>query len=183
VSPLDEAKGIRDQAEAIRVYAKSAKLGLGIQNYAAQVKILAEQRGGKLIAAMEKSPGGRSTAKTIKAVLEAKTKGAADFISHRWQTMADRIQARAIRRCGELLRQIAPKSDPGRPSKNGADADPISRTQAATDAGLSRGQKRTALRVANVADGPFETAVESDDPPTVTALAQQGRRTDPFRPS
>jgi hypothetical protein len=90
--------------------------------------------------------------------------------------MADRIQARAIRRCGELLRQIAPKSTPGRLAKNCIGADTISRSQAARDAGLSRRQKVDALRVANVPASAFETVVESDNPPTVTALAQQGRR-------
>ncbi len=35
-------------------------------------------------------------------------------------------------------------------------------------------QKRTALRVANVPD--FEAQVESDDPPTVQRLAEEGDR-------
>ena len=33
----------------------------------------------------------------------------------------------------------------------------------------------TAVRVANVAKDEFEEAVESDEPPTVTQLAQQGK--------
>jgi hypothetical protein len=88
--------------------------------------------------------------------------------------MADRIQARAIRRCGELLKEIEP-------AKNQHDANarvgsvPSSRTQAATDAGMSERQRKTALRVANVPSEEFEQAVESDNLPTVTALAERGK--------
>ena len=78
--------------------------------------------------------------------------------------LAVRIRARAIQRCGVLLRQIARKEQAGRPLKNGGSGPPISRSQAARDAGLSRDQKRTALRVANVPPDEFEDAVESDDP-------------------
>jgi len=89
--------------------------------------------------------------------------------------MADRIQARAIRRCGELFREMAPKVTAGRPPGNCAGTVTISRTKAAKDAGLSRRQKVTALRVSNVPVEEFEAAVESDSPPTVTELADRGR--------
>lgn len=93
--------------------------------------------------------------------------------------LCDRIQARAIRRCGELLRAIEANEKGGRrPNCSGAPT--VSRTQAARDAGLSRDQKVTALRVANVDEGDFERQVESDDPPTVTALAEQGRQRKPL---
>jgi hypothetical protein len=68
--------------------------------------------------------------------------------------MAERIQARAIARCGELLRAIRPAKNQRQDSGRG-DAPP-SRSQAARDAGLSRDQKRTALRVANVPAGERE---------------------------
>jgi hypothetical protein len=42
----------------------------------------------------------------------------------------------------------------------------LTRTQAATDAGLSRNQKNTALRVTSIPPDEFEAAVESDKPPT-----------------
>ncbi len=42
------------------------------------------------------------------------------------------------------------------------------------DAKLSGHQRKTALRVSNVPDEDFNAAVESDDPPTVTALADLG---------
>ena len=78
--------------------------------------------------------------------------------------LADRIQARAIRRCGELLRQIAPERGGDRRSDQRADTGPLNRTQAAR-------QRKTALRVAAIPEGEFEVAVESDRSPTVTALA------------
>jgi hypothetical protein len=48
--------------------------------------------------------------------------------------------------------------------------------QAATDAGISERQRKTAVRVANIPANDFETAIESDAPPTVTSLADMGRR-------
>ncbi len=47
---VGEAKAIRDQAEAIRVYTKSARKGLAVQNRAAAIKIFAERRAGELLA-------------------------------------------------------------------------------------------------------------------------------------
>jgi hypothetical protein len=88
---------------------------------------------------------------------------------------AERIKARAIRRCGELLRQV--------PAANGSrtDVEPqegdhprLTREQAATDAGLSEHQRKTALRVAAVPESDFAAQVESDSPPTLTELAKQG---------
>lgn len=116
---------------------------------------------------------------------------------------ADRIQARAIQRCGELLKAINP-SKGGRPryhegkcsacgydgplkihecTKRGPAPDLVSsptRTDAAREAGLSKRQQRDALRVANVPRDEFEAAVESDDPPTVTALAERGKKAAPL---
>lgn len=91
--------------------------------------------------------------------------------------MADRIQARAIRRCGELLKQI-PDNNRGRPPKDIPDGTVtnITRTEAAADAGLSERQKVTALRVASVPESEFTAQVESDNPPTVTSLAEQGKK-------
>lgn len=74
--------------------------------------------------------------------------------------MADRIQARAIRRCGELLKQVEADKG-GRPSKTPDAADiGFSRSSVAKDAGLSERQKVTALRVANVPEPVFEAAVD-----------------------
>src|SRR5262249_766269 len=82
---------------------------------------------------------------------------------------AQRIQARALRRCGELLHQVAPA--PGARTDLGTVA---TRGSAAADAGLSERQAKTALRVAQVPDDAFEAAVDSIKPPTVTELAVMG---------
>jgi hypothetical protein len=74
--------------------------------------------------------------------------------------LATRIQLRAVRRCGELLKAIAP-------AKNQHDAregDRPGRTQAANDAGLSERQRKTALRVASIPEEEFELTVESATP-------------------
>lgn len=81
--------------------------------------------------------------------------------------MADRIQARAIRRCGELLKQV--ESGQGKTNQytvlhDGADTKQT-RTEAAREAGMSERQKVTALRVANVPEPEFHQAVESEAPP------------------
>ncbi|MEL0030834.1 MAG: hypothetical protein VW778_08275 [Betaproteobacteria bacterium] len=90
--------------------------------------------------------------------------------------MADRIQARAIRRCGELLKQV----EAGQGARDGKRHDatdmPLNRTAAATQAGLSERQKVTALRVASIPQPEFEMEVESDQPPTITKLAEQGKQ-------
>jgi hypothetical protein len=92
---------------------------------------------------------------------------------------ARRIQARAQRRIGELIKQIEP-SVGGRPAENSGGRPPeLSRTQAARDAGLSDHQRKTALRVATVPTEDFDYAVESHDPPTVTQLAAIGTQTRP----
>lgn len=88
--------------------------------------------------------------------------------------LALRIQNRAIRRAGELLKQIEP-SKGGRPSvKTRESAHPSSRTAAAEQAGLSTGQRKTALRIASVPAAEFEAAIESETPPSVTQMAVMG---------
>jgi hypothetical protein len=94
---------------------------------------------------------------------------------------AKRIQARAVRRCGELLKQFDGR---GRPAeiKDGDDLIlPPTQRQVAEHAGLSERQQKTAVRVANVPEERFTAAVESARPPTVTKLAEMGKKvlTDP----
>ncbi|MEQ8441468.1 MAG: hypothetical protein RIM33_02720 [Alphaproteobacteria bacterium] len=64
----------------------------------------------------------------------------------------DRIQARAIRRCGELLKQFDAR---GSHMKNNGTV--VSQRQAVDEAGLSQRQRETAVRVANVPTEQFET--------------------------
>ena len=58
VTTIDEAKGIRDKAEALRVYAKQTEQGLDIQNQCAEIKIRAERKAGEILADMEKHKPG-----------------------------------------------------------------------------------------------------------------------------
>src|SRR6185312_6967855 len=90
--------------------------------------------------------------------------------------LALRIQQRAQRRLGELLKQIPRADEATRFGQVGAHP-PVTRTQAAADAGLSEHQRKTALRIANVPEPDFEAAVESAKPPTVTEMALRGTAT------
>ena len=83
-----------------------------------------------------------------------------------------RVRARAILRCGELLKQIEKKQ--GRQPENGEAPPRYTRTQAARDAGLSDDQRKTALRMASIPERDFEEAIESEDLPTMTELAERG---------
>lgn len=103
------------------------------------------------------------------AALASYAKQADDQTLH---TMAVRIQARAMRRAGELLEEF--QSVGGRPSKTSGGAPTSSQRKAAKDAGLSKDQEVTARRVASIPEADFEAAIEGDDPPTVTALADRG---------
>lgn len=92
------------------------------------------------------------------------------------EKMSMRIKARAIRRCGELIEEIDRPEQGGRPSKNGGGMSPVSKRSAASEAGLSIDQQKDAIRVARIPIESFERQIDSDDPPTVTALAEQGKR-------
>lgn len=89
--------------------------------------------------------------------------------------LADRIQARAIRRCGELLKTFDGKGNNQHSVLNGT-----TQRIAAFEAGLSKRQQVTAVRVANVPAEEFEMAVESEKPPTVSALANLGKKSRPL---
>ncbi len=88
---------------------------------------------------------------------------------------AVRIQARAIQRAGELLKVFDGRG--GDQSKSGGTPTfAPSRREVAAEAGMSKDQQVQAVRVANVPKPDFEQAVESDSPPTVTALAERGKK-------
>jgi hypothetical protein len=87
--------------------------------------------------------------------------------------MARRIQARAYERCGELLKQIEPAHGANQNIREG-DLPNVTRESAATEAGLTEHERKTALRIASVPKNEREELVESDDPPTITELAKRG---------
>lgn len=84
--------------------------------------------------------------------------------------MAERIRARAVRRCGELLIAIPPVP----PQQTRKAAGLVTRTTAAADAGLSEWQKNEAIQVAKVLEPAFEKLVEADDPASIRTLAKLG---------
>jgi hypothetical protein len=78
--------------------------------------------------------------------------------------MADRIQARAIKRCGDLLREIELQTKYNLPQYQGGGAPTlVSRTQAAKDARLSKNQAVTPIRVSRIPEEEFNEAIESED--------------------
>lgn len=90
--------------------------------------------------------------------------------------MADRIQARAIRRCGVLMKQHESQQGARNDLLPDGTVKKLTPREAGQKAGLSERQQTTALRVANVPEDEFTEAVESDEPPTVTQLAEQGKK-------
>lgn len=93
---LDDVLHIRDIAEAARVYAQAAKLGLENQNEAAEVKIRAERKAGEMLAQMPKNEGAKGTgsnqyevrSQPVTAPPTLEELGIEKMQSHRWQTMA-----------------------------------------------------------------------------------------------
>lgn len=84
---FDEIKAIRDKAEAVRQYAKSATLGLELQNQAAQVKLLAERKAGELLRSMRLRGGDRKSATHAEGIT-LKGLGMSQNQSVRWQMEA-----------------------------------------------------------------------------------------------
>jgi hypothetical protein len=88
---------------------------------------------------------------------------------------AIRIRARAVKRCGQLIEKTPPKGGRAtKGTKRSGGAPTSTRRQEADAAGLSKDQQNQAVRVARVPDDQFERQVESDKPPTIETLAQQG---------
>jgi hypothetical protein len=58
---LDDIKSIRDKAEAARTYIKAARLGLELQNRAAEVKLRAERKAGQFLKSLKLRGGDRKS--------------------------------------------------------------------------------------------------------------------------
>ena len=87
---VDDAKGIRDKAEALRVYAKQSGQSLELQNVCAEIKLRAERRGGEILSEMEKNPGARGKGVRFhdRTALRLTDLGISKMQSHRWQKIA-----------------------------------------------------------------------------------------------
>lgn len=91
---LDEVKAVVDLAEAAKTYARAAKLGLEVQNHAAEVKLRAERKAGDLLARLAKGQGGRppKTPVTLTAVSQYRQTirqvQVSESRAERWQRVA-----------------------------------------------------------------------------------------------
>lgn len=86
---VDEVRGIRDKAEAFRVYCKQAGESLEMQNWCAEIKIRAERRAGELLKELPKQHGGRPPDTGLQSVTPSlKDLGIEKIQSHRWQKLA-----------------------------------------------------------------------------------------------
>ena len=77
---------------------------------------------------------------------------------------AAKIRGRAVRRMGEILNEMDRPSTGGRPKKNSEPGRPVSRKQAAEDAGISEQQQKQAQRVAKVPEDEFEADASTPAP-------------------
>jgi len=68
VQTIDEAKDIIDKAEALRIYAKQARMALEDQQRVAEIKLRAERRAGEITGGLDKSEGGRPSENSGQAV-------------------------------------------------------------------------------------------------------------------
>jgi hypothetical protein len=94
------------------------------------------------------------------------------------RVIADRIQARAVRRMGELLKEVDGSTrNKDATAPVGDEGALITQKQVADAAGVSDHQRVQAVRVANVPEEKFEAAIEARKPATVTKLAEMGTRT------
>lgn len=95
---------------------------------------------------------------------------------HELERMAQRIRSRAIRRAGELIKQIEPQHGANQNISAGGHTKVLTRDGAAREAGMSKHQQVQAIRVANIPEREFEAQVDSPKPPTLSQLAAQGTK-------
>lgn len=95
---------------------------------------------------------------------------------HELERMAQRIRSRAIRRAGELIKQIEPQHGANQNISAVGHTKVLTRDGAAREAGMSKHQQVQAIRVANIPEREFEAQVDSPKPPTLSQLAAQGTK-------
>ncbi len=84
---IDEIKTIRSKAEAFRAYAKSMRLGLQVRNLAAEAKLRAERKAGRLLAGLALRGGDRRS-NGCAGRLKLHDLGVTQNQSKRWQREA-----------------------------------------------------------------------------------------------
>ncbi len=113
---VDEVKSIRDKAEAVRVYAKQAG-DFELQNQAAEIRLLAEHRAGRLLLDMAKNPGARGegrprkdgklrrSSSTTAYPPKLNDLGISKDQSSKWQRMAQMMDAATFERALKLAKE------------------------------------------------------------------------------
>ena len=105
---IEQIKQIHDQAEALRVFVRSASMGLGLQNQVAEIKFRAERKAGMLLAAA-KLWGGRRHTQSPNRSLRLADLGITKQQSFRWQKEASIPESdfeQYIRSCHEFGREL-----------------------------------------------------------------------------
>ena len=105
---LDELSDLRSRAEAIRVWAKSANESLDVQNRAAELRLLAERKAGKMLSQMGLKGGDRKSS-GHEDRLKLSDLGIPQNQSKRWQraaTISDQQFADYVKRSSTLGEEI-----------------------------------------------------------------------------
>jgi hypothetical protein len=105
---------------------------------------------------------GRRGLRCVIDMVDAKNRRVVVLTSRSWRN------DRSSRSLGSS--RLSPHLERG-PINLGEMAPPTSRTEAAADAGMSRDQFKTAMRVGNVPKEDFERQIESANPPTRAFLS------------
>lgn len=100
IETVEDAKALRDKAEAARVWARNAQLGLEAQNHCAEIKLAAERKAAErkareLLAETPLDPGGWEKSQSRDATTSLSDLGVSKTQSSRWQALA-RIPADAF---------------------------------------------------------------------------------------
>jgi hypothetical protein len=88
------------------------------------------------------------------------------------ENFAIRIKVRAIRRAGELLRQLDARHGQNLPNAKTPQGGSFSRTEAARQAGMSKNRSAEATAIAAIPEDEFEAAIKSDHPPGVRKIIE-----------
>lgn len=85
---LEEVQVVRNKAEAARTYARTAKLGMELQNLAAELKLRAERKAGEFLRGLALRGGDRRS-KSRDATLKLEAFGVSKHQSAQWQLEAE----------------------------------------------------------------------------------------------
>lgn len=93
------------------------------------------------------------------------------------EQMSKRIRARAMRRCGELLKMFDGRGGDRKSDDFKRDGtDPFDKSQIGEAAGLSERQIKQSNNLSNISENDFNHQIESDQVPTLTQLSDQGKK-------